>query len=144
LNTKKTAQDFYSGATINLEPISANTALAGPFGFGERTGLVMYAGHVFPVWSGNLDLPDISATNFVPGSTIFTNTITIAGGPRLVSGDMGPVTSDFFNRSTDPTIAVPAAYNNTFSADGTRQLDGFVLAFDRPVDPGTLLPSMVN
>ena len=49
---------------------------------------------------------------------------------------MGSMTSDTFTGS--------AVYNNTFSPDGTRQLTGFVLAFDRPVDPGTFTPNLVD
>src|SRR5207253_725784 len=66
----------------------------------------------------------------------FTNTVTVAGGPRLISGDMGSVVSDFFTGG--------AVFNNTFTTDNTRQLDGFVLTFDRPVDPGTLSPNMIT
>ncbi len=57
-------------------------------------------------------------------------------GPRIESGDMGPITTD--------TISGNAVYNNTFAPDGTRQLTGFVLTFDRPVDPGTFGPNLVN
>ncbi len=127
LNTQHSATDFYTGAIVNLEPIPDNLAVAGPFGFGDRSGLAMYGGRVYPFWSGNLD---------VGGSTIFTNTVTVAGGPRLVSGDMGALVSD--------TITGNAVYNNTFAADGTRQFDGFVLTFDRPVDPGSLTSNIIN
>jgi len=127
LNTKQTAIDFYTGATILLEPVPDNLTLAGALGFGDRSGLAMYGGRVYPVWAGNLD---------VAGSQIFTNIVTVAGGPRLVGGDMGPVVVDFNSGNTD--------YNNTFTSDGTRQLNGFVLTFDRPVDPGTLTPNLIN
>jgi subtilisin-like proprotein convertase family protein len=135
LNTQKTATDFYTGATVFLEPTPDNLAVAGPFGFGDSTGLAMYGGRVYPVWSGNSDL--LPSTNpLVPFSVIFTNTVTVAGGPRVVNGDMGPVVNDF--------ITGGASYNNTFTADWTRQLNGFVITFDRPIDPGLVTPGSVN
>ncbi len=67
---------------------------------------------------------------------IFTNTVTVAGGPRLLTGSMGPIVNDFNSGNTD--------YNNTFTTDNTRQLNGFVLTFDRPVDPATLTPGMIT
>ncbi len=43
---------------------------------------------------------------------------------------MGPITADFsFLGNT---------YNNTFASDGTRLFTGFVVQFDRPVDPDDL------
>jgi subtilisin-like proprotein convertase family protein len=133
INQEHTATDFYSGATVNIEPIPNNMTIAGPLGFGDRSGLAMYGGHVYPVWSGNLDQLPLNGT-FT--SEIFTNTVTVAGGPRLLSGDMGSVVSDFLTGG--------AVYNNTFTTDNTRQLNGFVLTFDRPVDPGTLNANMIN
>src|SRR5437868_5763670 len=49
-------------------------------------------------------------------------------GPRVIFGDMGPIAADFINGAT---------YNNTFTSDGTRQFTGFVVQFDRPVDPNS-------
>ena len=127
LNTQHTATDFYTGATVFLEPTPDNLTIAGVLGFGDRSGLAMYGGHVYPFWSGNLD---------VAGSEVFTNPVTVAGGPRIISGDMGPITTD--------TVTGDAVYNNTFAPDGTRQLTGFVLTFDRPVDPATFTPNLVD
>src|SRR5262249_7353591 len=83
-------------------------------------GLVMVDGHVTPVFSSN---------DNIAGAVIKTATVTIAAGPRIISGDMGPITAGFSN--------LGATYNNTFAADGTRQFTGFVVQFDRPVDPAT-------
>src|SRR5206468_3282556 len=44
----------------------------------------------------------------------------------IVFGDMGPIVSDF---SRDG-----AFYNDTFTSDGTREFNGFVVEFDRPVE----------
>ncbi len=81
LNTQKTATDFYTGATVFLEPTPNNMTVAGVLGFGDSTGLAMYGGRVYPFWSGNLD---------IAGSVIFTNTVTVAGGPRSRQRRHGP------------------------------------------------------
>ncbi len=127
LNTEHTAQDFYTGATVFLEPTPDNMTTAGALGFGDRSGLAMYGGRVYDFWSGNLD---------AGGATVFSNYVTVAGGPRIDSGDMGPIVTD--------TVTGSSVYNNTFAPDGTRQLTGFVLTFDRPVDPGTFTPNLVD
>ena len=140
LNTEQTATDFYTGAAVPQEPIPDNMTLASALGFGDRSGLVMYGGRVYPAFSGNYDQPPgnytIQGINATPGSLIFTNTVTVAGGPRLLTGAMGPIINDFNGGNTD--------YNNTFTTDNTRQLNGFVLTFDRPVDPATLTPGLIT
>src|SRR5262249_23576537 len=78
-------------------------------GFGDRQGLVMNAGHVIPMFSSN----DNAA-----GSVIKTATVTIAAGPRVVFGDMGPITT---NRGPD----------------GTPRLTSFEIDFDRPIEVGS-------
>ncbi len=131
LNTTKTAGDFLTGNTINVEPIPGNQNVNGTFGFGEREGLIAYQGQAIPVYSTNLD----NST-----SLIRTAIVKFAGGPRVVSGDGGPVTGDFTNSDNPNSFT----YNNTFAADGTRQIDGIVVSFDRPIDPNTLNPGDVT
>ena len=67
-------------------------------------------------------------------SKIRTAVVDYAAGPRIVSGDMGPITADASNPDNPNKIT----YDNHFAVDGTRQLDGFVVNFDRPIDPSTL------
>jgi subtilisin-like proprotein convertase family protein len=116
-NTPKTAIDAITGKTIVIEPVPGNQPQAGVIngttfspGFGDRQGLVMNAGHVIPVFSSNEN---------AAGLAIKTATVIIAAGPRIVSGDMGPI---------------PA---NTVTADGTPVLTSFQVQFDRPVDPSS-------
>jgi subtilisin-like proprotein convertase family protein len=127
LNAPKQAIDTITGTTQTLEPIPDNQSAlgnAGPLGFGDREGLAVYAGHVYAVWAGNLNQNDPTILN---GPSILTATTTIANGPRVVSSDQGPVVQ------TGST----GTYDGTFTSDGIRQLDGFLLNFDRPIDPTT-------
>src|SRR5262249_40267238 len=115
LNTPKQAIDEITGKTITIEPIPGNQSVTGnALGFGDRQGLVMNAGHVIPVFSSN---------DNVAGTAIKTATVTIAAGPRIIYGDMGPITAPF----TSPDGS--ATYNNSFNADGTRELNSFTVQF---------------
>ncbi|HZY90753.1 MAG TPA: proprotein convertase P-domain-containing protein, partial [Gemmataceae bacterium] len=136
VNTPKTAINAVAAAatginassTVTLEPVPGNMGASGdPLGFGTHLGLVVNAGHVVPVWSGNLN----SA-----GDNLFDAQVTIAAGPRIVAGDQGPVVQDF--------SAAGVTYNNTFALDGTRRLGGFVVTFDRPVDATTFTTGQVQ
>jgi subtilisin-like proprotein convertase family protein len=128
-NKLKTATDFLTGNQVTLEAIPGNQAQAGANGFGDREGLVVYGGNIFPIFSTN----DNAA-----GESIRTAKMVTAAGPRVIFGDMGSVTQDF----TDPNGVL--TYNNTFASDGTRQLDGFVVQFDRPVDISTFTANQVT
>lgn len=131
LNDSHTAIDAVTGQTVVLGPIPSNqsTGNAGRdtvFGFGDHQALVVYGGQVIAAWSGD--------TNGA-GRSIQTASVQIAAGPRIVSGDMGPVVNDFVY--IDPTTGVVTPYNNTFTSDGTRLIDGFLVRFDRPIDPNS-------
>lgn len=119
LNKPKTAIDAITGQEVFIEPIPNNLPQAGANGFGDHQGLAVYNGHVIPIWSGNVN---------AGGAQLWTAYTTIAAGPRVVNGDMGPVVQD----------GSTSTYNTTFTTDGTRQLDGFVIEFDRFIDPSTL------
>ncbi|HKI38793.1 MAG TPA: proprotein convertase P-domain-containing protein, partial [Gemmataceae bacterium] len=134
LNTPKTATDAITEQSITIEPVPGNQgqvpAVNGTsFGFGDRQGLVMVAGHVIPVFASN---------DNIAGSFIKSATVTLAAGPRIIFGDMGPIVADF----TSPVGT--ATYNNTFAADGTRQFNGFVIEFDRPVVVSSFTPNQVT
>ena len=117
LSPFRTATDAITLQTVNIEPIPGNQGQAGPLSFGDRQGLAVYGGRVVPAYSSNLN---------TAGASIMTARASIAAGPRIVQGDMGPITADYMD---------VVAYNNTFAADGTRRFDGFVVTFDRPIDP---------
>src|SRR5207249_4065171 len=94
-------------------------------------------GNVVPVFTTNQN---------IAGSVIQADIVTIAAGPRINYGDMGPITNTFtflpdpdddddanFDSDGDGGDAPTVVYNTTFAPDGTRQLSGFVVTFDRPV-----------
>ena len=162
MNEEQTATDAITGDTIDVAPVGGNQALAGTFGFGDRTGLVAYDGDVVSLFGSNAN---------TGGAAVWTADVSIPSGPTVVSSDMGPVTSDFTYTPTvyDPnnynTVtntyngSTPAAdgyttitYNNVFwsgsestYADGTRGLNGFVVTFDRPIDINSFnLPAEVQ
>jgi hypothetical protein len=125
LNVPQVATDAITGKPVTVGPIPTNIAAAGGLGVGDRQGLAVYGGKVYAFWSGNLN----------SAATVFsTADATIAAGPRVVSSDQGPVIAD----------GVTGTYNNTFTSDGTRQLDGFTVQFDRRIDPATVNASNVH
>ena len=124
-NQLKTATDAITGANVVIEPYAGNQGIAGALGFGDQAGLVMYAGHVVPMFASN---------NNTATSLIATAIVTIAGGPRILEGDMGSVINDFVD-DDDPNNVV--TYNDTFTVDGTREINGIRITFDRPIDVST-------
>ena len=119
LNNEKTAVDQIIRGTVVLEPIPTNIAnISNGVGTGIRQALVVYGGVIKPFWTGNLNSG---------GSSIFTANVRTAAGPRVFATDMGVVTDDAFQFGT-------GTYNNTVALDGTRQIDGFYVEFDRLVD----------
>ncbi|HEX3150933.1 MAG TPA: proprotein convertase P-domain-containing protein [Gemmataceae bacterium] len=156
VNPVEQYQDQITSTTKTFEPITSNGTAMGTDGFGNTMGLVMYNGRVDLVYAGNLD---------EEGGFIRTQSMRTAGGPRVVYGDTGPVLSDAqtVKAITVPNVAQPAAfqpfpitntsptlaantltYNNTFFSDGRRQFNGFVVTFDRVIDPSTFTPSDIT
>ncbi|MDB5309789.1 MAG: Phage neck protein, partial [Gemmataceae bacterium] len=121
LNQPKNALDIITGTTYTLQPVPTNVPLSSVFGLGIRQSVIASGGNIYAYWAGN--------SNAV-GSGIFSAHAVTAAGPRVISGDMGPVTR--------ASSAGGVPYNTTVAADGTRQLDGFTITFDRPVDPATI------
>ena len=139
ISMPKTAVDAITGQTINLEPIpgnlaNANAGMAGQYGFGTRQGLSAYGGKVTAVWTANLN----------SGATqMFSATIKTAAGPRIIGSDMGTVNSPVQTAAVDPITLLPTTvtYNNRFTADGYRIIDGFTITYDRPIDSSTFSPA---
>lgn len=127
LNTPKTATDAITGQTVTTEPIPGNQGPnSGGITFGDRQGLAVVAGRVYSMFSSNQNIASVA--------NITTATTTIAAGPRIIGSDMGPILQD----------GSTGTYNNTFTSDGTRQLTGFTVTFDRFVDPATFTPNLVT
>jgi subtilisin-like proprotein convertase family protein len=121
LNDLNTATDFLSGDSKTIEPIPGNAPQSNVVGFGNQGASVLaYDGQVLTAFASNLN---------ETGSEVFVSQGTFADGPRVMQGDEGPITQD-----STTTTGLSITYNNTFAADGTRQLTGFVITFDRPVD----------
>jgi subtilisin-like proprotein convertase family protein len=151
LNASLISIDAITGAEKVLQPIPDNQSLGNPshnplFGFGEHQSLIVNAGHIRAVWTGNWDPNEVGTAvfNSTGPTSILTAEATIADGPRVISSDQGPVLEDYSYSDPRTTANVPTTvYNNTFAADGTRQLNAFVVRFDRPIDPSTFGPDDV-
>ncbi len=125
-------------STVTLEPIpTASAAFTGGAvgqGFGARQSLLAVApGKFTSYWTGN---QDVSSDLFKPGiptnilgSSVFRSLVTGAAGPRIISGDMGPVGQATVTPATNTAAAGVASAANT--------LNYFVVTFDRPVDRRT-------
>lgn len=126
-NTALAPTDQITGQRVVLGPIPDNQSSGAlnretSFGFGVHQGLTAYAGHVYPIWSSNLnggigdgkDALDIRIAR-----------ATIAAGPRIVDGTMGPV--------GEPGDGL----NSQRAPDGAPLARSILVTFDRPVDPGT-------
>ena len=151
MNSLQTATDAITGDTVDVTPIPGNSTTGGApsdFGLGDREGLVVYDGDVVPFFGSNLN---------ASGMTVMTADVTIPSGPTVVSGDEGPIASDFtytptvYASSTYTGTAyvtgatyAPITYNNTFASDGTREFSQFVVAFDRPVNISTFQPDDIQ
>jgi subtilisin-like proprotein convertase family protein len=127
---------------IVLEPKSDNPNGNATFNFGDRQGLAVSHGLVYPAWASNHNQNSmvVSGVEHVLPSGALAGGATIAAGPRIVSSTMGPVTTGTVLTDDGRTFL----FNNTFAADGTQQVNGFVVTFDRPVDPTTFSTGQVQ
>ena len=100
-NPQDTATDAITGDTdlIGPQPDNQSSGDNGngvngvdEFGYGTRMGLAVFDGKVYPVWSGNFNLSAGQALPTQPRLLdIYTNVMTIAAGPRIVSSTMGKI-----------------------------------------------------
>jgi hypothetical protein len=121
---------------FDFEPVTSNGATAGPEGYGNNLGLVVRDGRVNLVYAGNLNQDGLNAQdgNFIQ---LRTQNMAISAGPRIVSGHQGPVIAEL--------VTDAGTVNDTFDpVDGRRQFSGFLVTFDRPVDPATFDPSDIT
>jgi sugar lactone lactonase YvrE len=139
VNLAQTAIDAITDKTVIIGPIpdnnSANGAGDKTFDYGDRQGLAVSAGHIYPLWAGNFN---------GGGLGILSAAVTIAAGPRIVSSTMGavqtvtdPLTGAIvpgYTVTDDKTMPTVFSYDNQFSPDGVQEVNGFVVTFDRPID----------
>ena len=118
-NPQTVATDAITGQQDVLDPQSdnataADNAVNATYGYGTSMGMAVYAGQIFPVWAGNFD--EASFVNNVPAGNalaVFSRTMVIAAGPRIVSSTMGPI---------------PLSEANSGKVT-------FTVTFDRPINP---------
>jgi sugar lactone lactonase YvrE/subtilisin-like proprotein convertase family protein len=133
---------------VNLEPIPDNqsTNAGGDlFGFGDHQGLAVSNGHIYAVWSGNFNGGDGNPADpifmqFGGKLIIIGDTVTIGAGPRVISSSEGPVTT--LTATTDSGTTIP--FNSTFAADGTQEVNGFEVDFDRPVSIASFTANQIK
>ena len=138
-NVPQTATDAITGDTVILGPVPDNESPGNPntegtFGFGDHQGLAVYGGHVYPAWASN-QVPRWLISGGPDGKALLNikvATVLIPAGPRIISSTEGPV--------GDPGDTV----NNTRTSDGTPIVSAFDVTFDRPVDPATFTPNLVQ
>jgi hypothetical protein len=131
LSTPLNVTDAITGKTVEVGPF-----LSDPFGtpdnFGSRQSLMVVAGKIVSVYTGNTGF---GATT----QSVEAARATIAAGPRVVSGTSGLVASQ-----TVTIAGSPVTINNALAADGTPILNGFVITLDRPVDPASFTAADID
>jgi subtilisin-like proprotein convertase family protein/sugar lactone lactonase YvrE len=132
LNDSLTATDAITYQTVNQGPIPDNPKADANFNFGDHQGLAVYQGHIYAAWSGDQNEPGVM--------NVYTTGATIAAGPRVVSSTEGAIQAEYATTDDGRTFA----FNNTYAVDGTPQVNGFIVTFDRPVDVSTFTPSEVQ
>jgi subtilisin-like proprotein convertase family protein len=138
-NPSQMAFDEITRQNVALGPASDNesagSANPAPDDFGTQQGLAVVGGKIHVVWPGNQNGALDHTTQTFRTLDIWHAELATAAGPRIISSTMGTVQAQTVGGQT---------FNNTFAADGTQQVNGFAVTFDRPVDPGTFDPSKVT
>jgi subtilisin-like proprotein convertase family protein len=125
--------DQIRSKVITTEPVPSNGPAASDSRmWGNEFGLSVFNGRVQLVYPGNLD---------IAGTQLRTQDIHIADGPRVVSGDSGPILGD---AQTNSDFTGTVNYNGPSGTDGRNQFTGFVITFDRIIDPNTIDPTQVK
>jgi subtilisin-like proprotein convertase family protein len=137
--------DQVRNETKDFEPITSNGLTIGAAGYGDNVGLFLFNGRVNLLHAGNWNEDGLPGTvregEFVQ---LRTQNMTISAGPRVVAGEQGPILADAtiteltqngINFVNGPNT-IP--FNNQFDpVDGHRKFTGFVVTFDRVIDPTT-------
>ncbi|HZZ41441.1 MAG TPA: proprotein convertase P-domain-containing protein [Tepidisphaeraceae bacterium] len=135
LNVPNTAVDASTGKTVVLGPTPDNGSKNDDptFGVGYEQGLAVLGGNVFATWSGNENgsfynpVTQAWTVNDKHLPDIETAAVRITAGPRIIDSTMGPISQpgDTVN-PVDPVTHLPT-------------LTSFILTFDRPIDPSTII-----
>ena len=138
-NTPETAFDVIEQRDVVLGPIPENQSAGNgnreaTFGFGDRGGLAVLGGRVYPAFASNVNGGNVGDFRL----DIRVAPTQIAAGPRVVDSTMGPIAAlTTLVIEADGVTLGARTINATPAADGTQQADGFIVTFDRPVDPAT-------
>jgi subtilisin-like proprotein convertase family protein len=134
--------DVITRKLVPIGPVPDNQSAGNPnkeaeFAFGAHQSLTVFGGHIYAAWSGNRNGGDTGRVL----QHILGGVAIIAGGPRIVNNTMGPAKAQTV---IDLATSAPITFNNQLAPDGTPVVDGFVVYFDRPVDPATFDTSQVT
>jgi subtilisin-like proprotein convertase family protein len=140
-NTPLTAFDAIAQKNVTLGPIPDNQSPGNPnteplFAFGSHQGLAVYGGHIYPAWASNNN----GGSDGKQKLEIEVAPTLIATGPRVISGTMGQIQPQTV---TDLTTGLPIPFNSRTTPGGSPILDGFVVTFDRPIDPASFTAANV-
>ena len=131
----QTAYDETTQTNVSLGPVPSNQAakpdvpVVGQGGLGDRSGLALYDGRLYVAFATNLN----GGADTTEKTQIHVQPMLYESGPRIASSTMGVVGARTVTDANGNVIT----FNNQTSADGTPIVDGFVVSFDRPVDPAT-------
>ena len=139
-NVPQAVTDTVTGNRVILGPIPDNqsTNTDATFGFGAHQGLAIIDGKIYPAWAGNFNGSTYASGRSGTGqdgnnrTDLIVAKLTTASGPRVVASTMGPV--------GEPGDQI----NPQRAADGSPEASGFVLEFDRPIDPATFTTATVK
>jgi DNA-binding beta-propeller fold protein YncE/subtilisin-like proprotein convertase family protein len=149
VNSPNKVTDAITGQSVILGPIPDNQSPIVPgdpyqgnpnsettYGYGDHQGLAFVDGHLYPAWSGNENGGPLGQNML----NIRVAQVTTSSGPRVLSSTEGPVQA----QTVVDTTGVSRTFNNLNQADGTPIANGFLVTFDRAVDPTSLGPQDIT
>ena len=131
---------------LSLGPIPANQVAqpdvgqAAISGLGDHQGLAIFNGKLFSIFASNVDGGLKNGTTNDGKTHIHVAPMTYQAGPRVIASTEGQVVAQSVTGLDGNVIP----FNSTSAADGTPQVDGLVVTFDRPVDVATFTPADVT
>ena len=142
VNTPQVAFDTITRQNVTLGPIPDNQSSGNPntetrYTFGTTQGLAVYNGRIYAAWSGD----ENGGANTKNRLDIRVAPMRYAVGPRIVSSTMG-VASPF--SVTVPPPGGSSQINTPDPVTGIPRVNGFVVTFDRNVDPSTFTAADVQ
>jgi subtilisin-like proprotein convertase family protein len=148
VNAPNAPTDAVTGQAVTVGPIPDNQSAANPnaeatFAFGTHQALAVFDGKVYAAWSGNQN----GGSDAKETLRILSAEATIAAGPRILASTMGPPSAqsvEILDNSVLGNAGTSVLFNNQFSSTGVQELNGFVVTFDRFVDPVSFTTSDVN